>query len=96
MAIANEDGTMTRGEILLPPGKIPFVLSQDDVCYYHYMDGDGYATKLVVDEEGKIRNEYVEDDGSISVGDYDMVPLIDRFVEAHPDFPTGEPKVFLR
>ena len=50
------------------------------------MDGDGFATKLIVDEEGKIRNEYVEDDGSISVGDYDMVPLIDRFVEEHPDF----------
>ena len=86
MAKANDDGTMTPGEILLPPGKIPFVLSQDDVCYYHYMDGDGYATKLVVDDEGKVRNEYVEDDGSISVGDYDMVPLIDRFVEKHPDF----------
>lgn len=50
------------------------------------MDGDGFATKLIVDDEGKIRNEYVEDDGSISVGDYDMVPLIDRFVEEHPDF----------
>lgn len=86
MASVNEDGTMTRGELLLPPGKIPFVLSQDDVSYYHYMDGDGYATKLIVDEEGKVRNEYVEDDGSISVGDYDMVPLIDRFVEEHPDF----------
>lgn len=86
MAKANDDGTMTPGEILLPPGKIPFVLSQDDVCYYHYMDGDGFATKLVVDDEGKVRNEYVEDDGSISVGDYDMVPLIDRFVEKHPDF----------
>lgn len=86
MMTANEDGTMTRGEILLPPGKIPFVLSQDDVCYYHYMDGDGYASRLIVDEEGKVRNEYVEDDGSISVGDYDMVPLIDRFVEEHPDF----------
>ena len=71
MAKANDDGTMTPGEILLPPGKIPFVLSQDDVCYYHYMDGDGFATKLVVDDEGKVRNEYVEDDGSISVGDYD-------------------------
>ena len=34
----------------------------------------------------KIRNEYIEDDGSVSVGDYDMVPLIDRFVEEHPDF----------
>ena len=86
MAKANDDGTMTPGEILLPPGKIPFVLSHDDVCYYHYMDGDGFATKLVVDDEGKVRNEYVEDDGSISVGDYDMVPLIDRFVEKHPDF----------
>ncbi|MDO5782512.1 MAG: polysaccharide deacetylase family protein [Eubacteriales bacterium] len=86
MATADENGNMNMGEILLPPGKVPFVLSQDDVCYYHYMDGDGFASKLVVDEEGKIRNEYVEDDGSISVGDYDMVPLIDRFVEEHPDF----------
>lgn len=86
MASVSEDGTVTPGEILLPPGKIPFVLSQDDVCYYHYMDGDGYASKLIVDEEGKIRNEYIEDDGTVSVGDYDVVPLIDRFVEQHPDF----------
>ena len=86
MATADENGNMNAGEILLPPGKVPFVLSQDDVCYYHYMDGDGFATKLIVDDEGKVRNEYVEDDGSISVGDYDMVPLIDRFVEEHPDF----------
>ena len=76
MAKADADGNITRGEILLPPGKIPFVLSQDDLCYYHYMDGDGYASKLIVDDEGKIRNEYVETDGSISIGDYDMVPLI--------------------
>ncbi len=31
------------------------------------MDGDGFATKLIVDDEGKVRNEYVEDDGSVSV-----------------------------
>ena len=86
MATVDDNGNMVPGEILLPPGKTPFVLSQDDVCYYHYMDGDGYATKLIVDDEGKIRNEYVESDGSVSVGDYDMVPLIDRFVEQHPDF----------
>lgn len=53
MATADENGNMNAGEILLPPGKVPFVLSQDDVCYYHYMDGDGFATKLIVDEEGK-------------------------------------------
>lgn len=55
MAKADDNGNITEGEILLPPGKTPFVLSQDDVCYYSYMDGDGYATKLIVDDKGKIR-----------------------------------------
>ena len=86
MAVVNEDGTMSRGSIMLPPDKIPFVLSQDDVSYYHYMDGDGFASKLVVDANGEVKNEYIEDDGSISTGDYDMVPLIDTFVKEHPDF----------
>lgn len=82
----NEDGTVSRGEIWLPQGKRPFVLSQDDVSYYHYMDGDGFAQKLIVDEDGSVKNTYIEDDGSVSVGDYDMVPLIDTFVDEHPDF----------
>lgn len=86
MCTVNSDGTVSRGEILLPPGKKAFVLSQDDVSYYHYMDGDGFAQKLIVDENGDVKNTYVEDDGSISVGDYDMVPWIDSFVEEHPDF----------
>ena len=86
MATVNKDGTMSRGKIMVPEGKIPFVLSQDDVSYYHYMDGDGYASRLVLDENGDVKTEYIEDDGSVSVGDYDMVPLIDRFVEEHPDF----------
>ncbi|MDC7291618.1 polysaccharide deacetylase family protein [Blautia schinkii] len=86
MASVNEDGTMTRGRIMLPPGKIPFVLSQDDVSYYHYMDGDGFARRLVLDENGEVKCEYIEDDGSVSVGDYDMVPLIDSFIKEHPDF----------
>ena len=86
MCKVSEDGTVSRGEILLPPGKTPFVLSQDDVSYYHYMDGDGFAQKLIVDENGDVKNTYVEADGSISVGDYDMVPWIDTFVKEHPDF----------
>lgn len=44
------------------------------------------ASKLVIDENGDVKTEYVEADGSITVGDFDMVPLIDRFVEQHPDF----------
>lgn len=86
MCQVNEDGTVSRKEIYLPAGKKPFVLSQDDVSYYHYMDGDGFARKLIIDENGDVKNTYLEDDGTVSVGDYDMVPLIDTFVKEHPDF----------
>ena len=86
MCEVHEDGSVSRKEIRLPDGKKPFVLSQDDVSYYHYMKGDGFAEKLIVDENGEIKNTYLEEDGSRSVGDYDMVPLIDRFVKEHPDF----------
>ena len=77
---------MVWGDIMLPPGKKAFVCSQDDVCYYEYMDGDGFAARLIVDTDGKPRNEMIMDDGSISVGSYDMVPLLDDFVNEHPDF----------
>ena len=86
MCQVGEDGSVSRGEIRLPQGRKPFVLSQDDVSYYHYMDGDGFASRLIVDENGRVKNEYIEKDGSVSVGDYDMVPIVDSFVEEHPDF----------
>ena len=45
-----EDGTekMVQKEILLPEGKTPFVLSVDDVSYYEYMTGTGFASRLVI------------------------------------------------
>ena len=86
MCTVNEDGTVTAKDIYLPDGKIPFVLSQDDVSYYHYMDGDGFAQKLIVDENGEIKNTYAEADGTVRTGDYDLVPLVDDFVREHPDF----------
>lgn len=72
--------------LMLPPGKRPFILSQDDVCFYHYMDGDGFATKLVLDENRRPTVEYKEDDGTVTTGNYEMVPLIEAFIDEHPDF----------
>ena len=86
MAVINDDGTMSRGKIMLPEGKIPFVLSEDDVSYYHYMDGDGFATKLVIDDNGDIKCEYKKADGTVVTGDYDVVPILDSFIKEHPDF----------
>ena len=83
-----EDGTekFVAQPIYLPEGKEPFVLSQDDVNYYLYMEGDGFAEKLVIGEDGKPTCMYINDDGSVSYGEYDVLPIIDRFVEEHPDF----------
>ncbi len=86
MVETDENGKVTAKNIILPEGKTPFVLSEDDVCYYHYMSDDGFADKLIIDENGKVKNTYMDADGNTLVGDYDVVPLIDDFVEEHPDF----------
>ncbi|NLK28580.1 MAG: polysaccharide deacetylase [Clostridiales bacterium] len=83
-----EDGTtkFVPGKIYLPEGKKPFVLSQDDVNYYDYMDGDGFASRIVLDENGKPTCEMILEDGSRVTGPFDIVPILDAFVEEHPDF----------
>lgn len=86
--VTAEDGTtkFVPGEIYLPKGKKPFVLSQDDVNYYEYMDGDGFASRIVLDENGKPTCEMIQDDGTTVTGPFDLVPILDAFVEEHPDF----------
>lgn len=83
-----EDGSVkfVEGDIMLPPGKKAFVLSEDDVCYYEYMDGDGFATKLVIGEDGKPTCEMKLDDGSVVTGEFDVVPILEAFIQEHPDF----------
>jgi hypothetical protein len=90
------------GDIRIPDGKIPFIMSQDDLNYYGYMIGtgngkdakpvyvdennDGFAHKIVIGEDGKPTCEYMDANGNISTGDYDLVPILEKFIDAHPDF----------
>ena len=84
---AGENGTkMTRKTILLPEGKKPFVMSQDDVCYYEYMDGDGFATRMVIGDDGKPTCEMKMDDGTVQRGAFDLVPILEEYIQEHPDF----------
>ena len=71
---------------MVPAGKIPFVLSVDDVNYYEYMEKDGFARKLLIDENGDVKNLYITPEGEELIGDYDVVPILDAFVKEHPDF----------
>ena len=84
----DENGNVTfeqNKSLLLPQDKQPFVLSIDDWSYYHSYDGKGYADKAVVDENGQIKCQYTDASGNVSVGDYDVVPRLNTFLEAHPD-----------
>lgn len=86
--VPNEEGVLEYepADIMLPQGKKPFVLSQDDVNYYDYMDGDGFASRIVIGDDGKPTTEMLLEDGSTVRGPFDIVPILDAFVEEHPDF----------
>lgn len=83
--------------LMLPEGKKPVVLTQTNVNYNLYLvdsdddmiadaGGVGIASKLVLDNNGNVAAELVNANGSISTGAYDLVPILDAFVEDHPDF----------
>lgn len=99
----DEQGTrFVYGQIRLPAGKKPFIMSQDDVNYYGYMigagdgsndipgkadvTGDGFATRIVIGEDGYPTCEYMDAQGKITYGDYDLVPVLEKFIQEHPDF----------
>lgn len=80
------DKEMNSGTIRLPKGKKAFVLSLDDLSYYHSYDNRGVASKIVLNEKNQPVCEYYTKDGQKKTGDYDAVPILDRFIEEHPDF----------
>lgn len=86
IAAIGADGKMAYQPITLPAGKKPLVLSIDDVSYYEYMKGDGFADKLVIDKDGKVRNTYADAAGTTHTGAYDVSTVVDDFVEKHPGF----------
>jgi hypothetical protein len=73
------------GTVRVPAGRRPFVLSEDDVNYYDYSRPHGLGWRLVLDVGGAVKVE-VRDDLGTRVTDEDLIPIVDAFVIAHPDF----------
>ena len=93
-----EDGKVTYSSqpIYLPENKKPVMITETLVNSEIFTidsdgdmeadkGGDGFASKLVV-KDGKIVNEYVDADGNVLYGAYDLVPILEEFIEKHPDF----------
>ena len=86
LAIVKSDGRVTPKELKLPEGKKPLVISIDDVSYYEYMEGDGFATNLFVAQDGRVLNNYTDAQGNTLQGSFDVMPMVDDFVHEHPEF----------
>lgn len=90
----------------LPLGKKPLLLVQTNVNYYTYMidgdgngepdkDGAGFASRMIVGADGKVTCEMVDSNGNTVTGAYDLVPILDAFIEKHPDFSYKGAKAIL-
>ena len=86
----------TTKPIYLPSDKKPFMLTETLVNYFGYMidsdddgkadaKGGGFASKLIV-KDGEITCEMVDAEGNTVYGAYDLVPILNEFIEEHPDF----------
>ena len=87
--VTSEDGTakMVRNTLYLPEGKKPLILSFDDTNYYEYMLSNGFTWKLILGDDGKIASWGKDPEGNEVVSrDLDAIPILDKFVEEHPDF----------
>lgn len=93
------DGTVSYApkSLYLPEGKKPLILTQTNVNYNIYIvDGDGdklpdkngagFACRLVLDDAGRVTCEMIDSTGQTVTGAYDLVPILDAFIQEHPDF----------
>lgn len=95
--VSHGESGYVPGAVYLPEGKTPIMLTQTAVNYYAYLnDGDndgvadakgaGFASRLLVDTNGNLTCEMVTANGETVTGAFDLVPILNAFINEHPDF----------
>jgi len=85
--IENDDGTISEPKLMLPPGRQPLVFSIDDVSYYEYMEGNGFAERLEIDDRQNVATLVYSPSGEPELTlSGDVMPILDQYVLDNPDF----------
>ena len=82
--------------LYLPKDKKPLMLTQTNVNYNYYLidsnsdyktdaKGGGFASKLLWDGQN-FTCEMVDANGNTVTGDYDLIPILEKFIASHPGF----------
>ncbi len=93
----NADGTVSYSpkSLYLPAGKKPMMITQthNSPSYVFDNNGDGdpdcvsgFASRLVITNSGKITSEYTDRRNNQNTGNYDLIPILESFIEEHPEF----------
>jgi hypothetical protein len=80
------------GDLDVPTGKKPIVLSVDDLNYYAYLQDAGLPARLVIGADGRLVSEYTDGRQDRSA---DIVSILDDFVATHRDFSLDGSKATL-
>ncbi|HEY8443995.1 MAG TPA: hypothetical protein VIL24_04275 [Clostridia bacterium] len=83
--ITCRNGQLVKNKLALPKGKKPLIISFDDINYYEYMKGCGFADRLTV-KDGRVTTIVKTGSGEVVDWEGDAIPILDSFVEKHPDF----------
>ena len=75
-----------KSTVQVPEGRKPLIFSFDDVVYDPNKFGKGMVDKLVI-KDGRVQSYTRMADGrEIYSTDNEFIPIMDDFVDAHPDF----------
>ena len=95
IADITEEGNISyKDTITVPEGKHPLIISQTDICYPMNAQENGTASRLVLDD-GKVKAQYEDSNGNKVTGDYDIVPILESFIEENPEFSYGGARAIL-
>ena len=78
------EGGMKAARVMVPQGRKPLIISQQDVSYS--FDYDGHPDSMVRESSGKIMCSYTDENGNEARGSVDVVPIVEEFIAEHPDF----------
>lgn len=93
MFSTDDSGNVIRKDLYLPEGTKPLLLSIDNVSYEEYRSEDGFAKRLVLDDNGEVATLVKTPAGKeIVTRDGDVMPILDDFVKQHPDFSANNAK----
>ena len=82
-----DEGEVRRVPVYVPPGKKPLILSVDDMVYDDRKSGTGMVDRLILDNEGRIATYTKHKDGTEIISySNEIIPILETFIEKHPDF----------